>query len=126
MLPTLPTHLSRSLRLPFIAVMAALMLAATLALPSRSSAVAVANGYRDFQYQTTASAFRATADKPQSKVWHANGAWWGGLFNHRRQRQLRDLQARRGHRRPGRQTPGIRIDAKGDSRAKSHGDYFGR
>jgi hypothetical protein len=36
-------------------------------------------GYRDFGYGG-ALASRATSDPEQSKLWYADGAWWGGLF----------------------------------------------
>ena len=76
----LPALALRSLRLPFVAFTAALVAAITIAT-GQSNAVAVTAGYRDFQYQSGSSTFRATADKPQSKLWYAGGAWWGGLFH---------------------------------------------
>ncbi len=36
-------------------------------------------GYRDFSYGTGTTA--PTADKPQSKLWYADGKWWGSLFS---------------------------------------------
>ncbi len=42
-------------------------------------AVPVDVGFRDFKYDG-GLASRATADSPQSKLWYADGSWWGGLF----------------------------------------------
>ena len=37
-------------------------------------------GYRDFSY--SASGVSApTGQKPQSKLWHNDGSWWGTLFS---------------------------------------------
>jgi hypothetical protein len=78
----LPGRSLHALRLPFVAFTAAIVAAITIATGT-SNAVAVSAGYRDFQYQpaSTSNTFRATADKPQSKVWYAGGSWWGGLFH---------------------------------------------
>lgn len=45
--------------------------------PSASAAEDV--GIVDFSYGTSASA--PTGDKPQSKLWIADGTWWGSLFD---------------------------------------------
>ena len=42
-------------------------------------ATPVTIGFRDFKYDG-GLASRATADSPQSKLWYADGSWWGGLF----------------------------------------------
>ena len=68
---------SRSLRAITI-----LCLGITLALPlaGRAAAAPVAVGYRDFGY--SASGVSApTGEKPQSKLWYADGSWWGALFS---------------------------------------------
>jgi hypothetical protein len=44
-----------------------------------ASATSVTVGYRDFTY-SGALASRATAESTQSKLWFADGSWWGGLF----------------------------------------------
>ena len=47
----------------------------------RSVAIgATTNGYVDFSFGTTAGT-DPTGDKPQSKLWHHDGSWWGVLFN---------------------------------------------
>jgi hypothetical protein len=41
-------------------------------------------GFRDFTYSEPAPGRTATAptgQKPQSKLWFADGLWWGVLFN---------------------------------------------
>ena len=68
---------SRSLR-----AIAVLCLGVTLALPlaGRAAAAPVEAGYRDFSY--SASGVSApTGEKPQSKLWYADGSWWGALFS---------------------------------------------
>ncbi|MCK6209405.1 Ig-like domain-containing protein [Georgenia sp. EYE_87] len=61
---------------------AALVLAALLGwsvLVPTAAAEPVDAGYRDFSYSTSISA--PTGDKPQSKLWHNDGSWWGVLYN---------------------------------------------
>ena len=51
------------------------------ALAPRSTAPALAAGdagYRDFSYS---GASAPTGQKPQSKLWHNDGIWWGSLYN---------------------------------------------
>ena len=36
-------------------------------------------GYRDFSYSTSITA--PTGQKPESKLWYADGTWWGALWN---------------------------------------------
>jgi hypothetical protein len=54
-------------------------LLAVLVAAGVASATAVTVGYRDFTY-SGALASRATAEGTQSKLWFADGHWWGGLF----------------------------------------------
>ena len=37
------------------------------------------SGYRDFSYSTSITA--PTGQKPESKLWYADGTWWGALWN---------------------------------------------
>jgi hypothetical protein len=46
---------------------------------SRARADAAAAGFRDFAYGSSVSA--PTGQKPESKLWFADGSWWGGLWN---------------------------------------------
>ncbi|HEX7172798.1 MAG TPA: hypothetical protein VF365_09355, partial [Candidatus Limnocylindria bacterium] len=60
----------------------ALVLGATLFASSSAPvrAAPVEAGYRDFSY--SASGVSApTGEKPQSKLWHHDGFWWGALFS---------------------------------------------
>lgn len=118
----MPARTLRSLRLPFVAFVAAIVAAVTIATGT-SNAVAVSAGYRDMQYQpaSTTNSFRATADKPQSKVWYAGGSWWGGLFhlpagggNGEYEIYKLDTSTQTWT------TTGVKID----ERNKSHGDYL--
>jgi hypothetical protein len=68
---------SRSLR-----AIAALCFSLVVVLPLAGPAAAapVTAGYRDFSY--AASGVSApTSEKPQSKLWYADGSWWGALFS---------------------------------------------
>lgn len=40
----------------------------------------VSSGYRDFSYGTTAGS-TPTGEKPESKLWWNDGAWWGVLYS---------------------------------------------
>ncbi|HET8571406.1 MAG TPA: cell wall-binding repeat-containing protein [Candidatus Limnocylindria bacterium] len=118
----MPARTLRSLRLPFVAFVAAMVAAVTIATGT-SNAVAVTAGYRDFQYQpaSTTNTFRATADKPQSKVWYAGGSWWGGLFHlpaggGNGEYEIYQLNTST----QTWTTTGVKID----ERNKSHGDYL--
>ena len=60
------------------AVLAGLVAGSLVAPPgARSAAVEV--GYRDFSYSTSITA--PTGQKPESKLWYADGTWWGALWN---------------------------------------------
>ena len=74
--PDSPNRLTRrsTVGLAFTGAMLVVLLAAGLV-----QAVAVSVGYRDFAYNG-GLASRATGDSPQSKLWFANGKWYGGLF----------------------------------------------
>ena len=48
-------------------------------LPLPLTAAADDVGYRTFSYGSGVSA--PTSDKPQSKLWFNDGAWWGSLYN---------------------------------------------
>jgi hypothetical protein len=45
------------------------------------SAVAVTAGHRDFSYAAASGVDTPTKDKPQSKVWYADGFWWGVMID---------------------------------------------
>ncbi|MDQ3149718.1 MAG: hypothetical protein M3Q38_07345, partial [Chloroflexota bacterium] len=65
----------------WFAASVALSLGLLAALPPGISSAAPADvGYKDFAY-TASSVNDPTEDKPQSKVWYADGSWWGGLFH---------------------------------------------
>ncbi len=55
--------------------------AAILVLPLSAPVAAVPTdvGYRDFSYGSSVSA--PTGQKPQSKLWVADGKWWGALYS---------------------------------------------
>ena len=60
------------------AVLAGLV-AGSLVAPTGARSAAVAVGYRDFSYSTSITA--PTGQKPESKLWYADGTWWGALWN---------------------------------------------
>jgi hypothetical protein len=62
------------------AVVAALILSIVnvVVAPGPANAAAVEAGYIDHTYGPSIG--DPTEDKPQSKVWFADGFWWGGLF----------------------------------------------
>jgi hypothetical protein len=63
----------------FFAVLIALALSAMLIVNLHPAlAAAVEAGYRDFSYGTESA---PTGQKPQSKLWHNDGNWWGSLYN---------------------------------------------
>ena len=68
---------SRPASLAVIALIAALLLTA-LASTGSANAAPVAHGFKDHSYGP--SIFAPTEDKPQSKVWFADGFWWAGMF----------------------------------------------
>lgn len=45
------------------------------------AAVAVNAGYRDHSYLAAPNVDTPTKDKPQSKVWYADGFWWAGMMD---------------------------------------------
>jgi hypothetical protein len=53
-------------------------LAAILAASAAFASTPVTVGYRDRTYG--GSAFRPSADKPQSKLWYTDGSWFAGMF----------------------------------------------
>lgn len=62
---------------PALVALVALLGWSLLAPPAVSEPVEA--GYRDFSYSSSISA--PTGDKPQSKLWHNDGSWWGVLYN---------------------------------------------
>src|SRR3954469_5120197 len=44
-----------------------------------ASATAGNVGYQDQAY--TGATYEPTSDKPQSKLWYAQGAWWADMFD---------------------------------------------
>ena len=76
----IPDHASLQGRLApavLIAVIGALLLSLMATVAPAQAAPADA-GFIDHSYGTGVTA--PTEDKPQSKVWFADGSWWGGLF----------------------------------------------
>lgn len=71
-----PSRARRARLLRRVPIVAA---AAVMAVSGIVQAAAVTVGYRDFAY-SGALASRATAETAQSKLWFADGYWWGGLF----------------------------------------------
>jgi len=55
------------------------LLAGSLVAPTGARSAAVEFGYRDFSYSTSITA--PTGQKPESKLWYADGTWWGALWN---------------------------------------------
>ena len=55
------------------------LLAGSLVAPTGARSAAVEVGYRDFSYSTSITA--PTGQKPESKLWYADGTWWGALWN---------------------------------------------
>ena len=68
---------SRLTALAIIAVIIGLLLSA-LGPVMQASAAPVAAGFKDHSYG--AGVVAPTEDKPQSKVWFADGFWWAGMF----------------------------------------------
>ena len=60
-----------------IALLSALLLITALP-PGVARAATI--GYRDFSY-AAAGVSAPTGEKPQSKLWFADGSWWGALFS---------------------------------------------
>ena len=67
-------------RVSALAIVAAIvwLLIAALGPVMKTSAAPVAAGFKDHSYGTLVGA--PTEDKPQSKVWFADGFWWAGMF----------------------------------------------
>jgi uncharacterized membrane protein len=65
------------------AILAALVSLGSSLTPSAGAEPADGAGYRDFSYSNTAdkSTTGPTSEKPQSKLWFNDGAWWGVMFN---------------------------------------------
>jgi len=68
---------ARPRQVAFLALTAALLLS-LLAVVRPTIAAPADAGFIDHSYGTGVNA--PTEDKPQSKVWFADGSWWGGLF----------------------------------------------
>lgn len=68
---------SRGRQIAFLALIAALALS-LLAIARPSIAAPADAGFIDHSYGDSVGT--PTEDKPQSKVWFADGTWWGGLF----------------------------------------------
>jgi S-layer homology domain len=68
---------ARPRQIAFLALTAALLLS-LLAVVRPTIAAPVDAGFIDHSYGTGVGS--PTEDKPQSKVWFADGSWWGGLF----------------------------------------------
>ena len=66
-------------RLLALAVMVVGLLAGSLVAPTGARSAAVEVGYRDFSYSSSITA--PTGQKPESKLWYADGTWWGLLWN---------------------------------------------
>ena len=66
-------------RLLALGTMLAGLLAGSLVAPTGARSAAVEVGYRDFSYSTSITA--PTGQKPESKLWYADGTWWGALWN---------------------------------------------
>lgn len=62
-----------------IALCAGIVLALIGVLVPPAHAATLAVGFRDHAYGAAVTA--PTADKPQSKLWHAGGRWWGVLWD---------------------------------------------
>ena len=63
----------------FLVVLGALLGALTApAAPAQASPLTGGAGFRDHSYSSSVTA--PTGQKPQSKVWHADGSWWGVLW----------------------------------------------
>jgi len=66
-----PAPSGRQARLTGVVAVLSLILASLVAAPAEAAEPVT---YTDHVYSSTATA--ATADKPQSKVWYTDGAWW--------------------------------------------------
>ncbi len=55
------------------------LVATTLAPVATAQAAPMELGFRDHSYGTSVTA--PTGQKPQSKLWYADGSWWGVLWN---------------------------------------------
>ena len=75
--PHSAAHARRPRQVAFLALTAALLLS-LLAVVRPTIAAPVDAGFIDHSYGTGVGS--PTEDKPQSKVWFADGSWWGGLF----------------------------------------------
>ena len=110
-----PIHRRRTLA-TIVAVVATLLLSIlTTVRPDIASAVEVEAGYKDQSYGSGVGA--PTEDKPQSKVWFADGFWWGGLF-------VDGPDEVRIHRYDPTARAWIDTGVAVDDRNSSHGDYL--
>jgi hypothetical protein len=72
-------HVAGRARRLCVAVFGGALIGSLLGLaPPAASGAPVTAGYRDFSYS---GASAPTGQKPQSKLWFADGAWWGDLYN---------------------------------------------
>ena len=66
-------------RLLALGVMVLGLLVGSLVAPTGARSASVEVGYRDFSYSSSITA--PTGQKPESKLWYADGTWWGALWN---------------------------------------------
>ncbi|HEX5467215.1 MAG TPA: hypothetical protein VFW92_11130, partial [Candidatus Limnocylindrales bacterium] len=71
---------TRSRLVLIVALLTTLALGTALTALAASTPASPGPGYVDLNYSGS-GATRATADKPQSKLWYVDGSWWGGLFD---------------------------------------------
>ena len=109
-----PAAHARPRQVAFLALTAALLLS-LLAVVRPTIAAPVDAGFIDHSYGTGVGA--PTEDKPQSKVWFADGSWWGGLF-------VDGSDDIPDPRTTPRTTPGPRRAPSWTQRNSSHGDYL--
>ncbi|CAN5828043.1 hypothetical protein BH23ACT10_BH23ACT10_17610 [soil metagenome] len=73
-------HSTRSRTRLAVQVVIAGVIVALLAPAGSAAAEPAAVGYRDFSYEMSGVS-APTGEKPQSKAWFADGAWWAALLN---------------------------------------------
>jgi hypothetical protein len=105
---------ARPRQVAFLALTAALLLS-LLAVVRPTIAAPVDAGFIDHSYGTGVNA--PTEDKPQSKVWFADGSWWGGLF-------VDGSDDNRIHRYNAANNTWSATSTVVDQRNSSHGDYL--
>ncbi len=105
---------ARRRQVAFLALTAALLLS-LLAIVRPTIAAPVDAGFIDHSYGTGVGS--PTEDKPQSKVWFADGSWWGGLF-------VDGSDDNRIHRYNAANNTWTATSTVVDPRNSSHGDYL--